>query len=228
MNSDPLPKTYLDIAIHDYDPVVKAKIYEIVAKSGIPQNDPYIAIFLSNAQVAATVATAPNLLQSALAQGFDVGIQKFRDFLVTLRETAVKEQEVAISQAIANIIKNKQHQESQGYWRAISLPFIGFCAGMLMIGLAAGLVSGLAIAKLFLPTPSLNAQSARDLEWVASDNGKLARNLVDWNQDILKTCLQDQQNLKEALIILNGKYVTKGLCALWVLPETQRVYEDRR
>ena len=228
MNSDPLPKTYLDIAIHDYDPVVKAKIYEIVAKSGIPQNDPYIAIFLSNAQVAATVATAPNLLQSALAKGFDVGIQKFRDFLATLRETAVKEQEVAISQAIANIIKNKQHKESQGYWRAISLPFIGFCAGMLMIGLAAGLVSGLAIAKLFLPTPSLNAQSARDLEWVASDNGKLARNLVDWNRDILKTCLQDQQNLKEALIILNGKYVTKGLCALWVLPETQRVYEDRR
>jgi len=115
MNSDPLPKTYLDIAIHDYDPVVKAKIYEIVAKSGIPQNDPYIAIFLSNAQVAAMVATAPHLLQSALAKGFDVGIQKFRDFLATLRETAVKEQEVAISQAIANIIKNKQHQESQSY-----------------------------------------------------------------------------------------------------------------
>ena len=133
MNSDPLPKTYLDIAIHDYDPVVKAKIYEIVAKSGIPQNDPYIAIFLSNAQVAATVATAPHLLQSALAKGFDVGIQKFRDFLATLRETAVKEQEVAISQAIANIIKNKQHQESQGYWQAISLPFIGFCAGILML-----------------------------------------------------------------------------------------------
>ena len=104
MNSDPLPKTYLDIAIHDYDPVVKAKIYEIVAKSGIPQNDPYIAIFLSNAQVAATVATAPNLLQSALAKGFDVGIQKFRDFLATLRETAVKEQEVAISQAILTIL----------------------------------------------------------------------------------------------------------------------------
>jgi hypothetical protein len=226
MNSDPLPKTYLDIAIHDYDPVVKAKIYEIVAKSGIPQNDPYIAIFLSNAQVAATVATAPHLLQSALAKGFDVGIQKFRDFLATLRETAVKEQEVAISQAIANIIKNKQHQESQGYWKAISLPFIGFCAGMLMIGLAAGMVSGLAIAKLFLPTPTLNAQAARDLEWVASDNGKLARNLVDWNRDILKTCLQDQQNLKDALIILKGRYVTKGLCALWVLPETQRVYEE--
>jgi len=227
MNSDPLPKTYLDIAIHDYDPVVKAKIYEIVAKSGIPQNDPYIAIFLSNAQVAATVATAPHLLQSALAKGFDVGIQKFRDFLATLRETAVKEQEVAISQAIANIIKNKQHQESQGYWKAISLPFIGFCAGMLMIGLAAGMVSGLAIAKLFLPT-TLNAQAARDLEWVASDNGKLARNLVDWNRDILKTCLQDQQNLKDALIILKGRYVTKGLCALWVLPETQRVYEEQR
>ena len=207
MNSDPLPKTYLDIAINDYDPVVKAKIYEIVAKSGIPQNDPYIAIFLSNAQVAATVATAPNLLQSALAKGFDVGIQKFRDFLATLRETAVKEQEVAISQAIANIIKNKQHQESQGYWRAISLPFIGFCAGMLMIGLAAGLVSGLAIAKLFLPTPSLNAQSARDLAWVASDNGKLARNLVDWNQDILKTPLLKILYYTPGPLPLKNKYI---------------------
>jgi hypothetical protein len=41
-----------------------------------------------------------HLLQIALAKGFDVGIQKFRDFLATLRETAVKEQEVAISQAI--------------------------------------------------------------------------------------------------------------------------------
>ncbi|MEA5488149.1 MULTISPECIES: hypothetical protein [Pseudanabaena] len=51
----------------------------------------------------------------------------FRDFLATIRKTAVKEQEVAISQAIANIIKNKQHQESQGYWRAISLPFMFLC-----------------------------------------------------------------------------------------------------
>jgi hypothetical protein len=217
----------LDIAINDYDPVVRAKIYEIVAKSGIPQNDPYIAIFLSNAQVAATVATAPNLLQNALVKGFDVGIQKFTDFLATLRETAVKEQEVAISQAVANIIKSKQAQESQGYWRAISLPFISFCAGMLMIGLAAGLVSGLAIAKLFLPTANLSPESVKDLEWVESSNGKLAKNLLVWNRDILKTCLQDQQSLKEALIRLNGKYVTKGLCALWVLPENQRVYEER-
>jgi hypothetical protein len=34
--------------------------------------------------------------------------------------------------------------------------------------------------------------------------------------------------LREALIVMNGKYVTKGLCALWVLPDNQRVYEERR
>jgi len=135
---------------------------------------------------------------------------------------------VAISQAIANIIKNKQHQESQGYWRTISLPFIGFCAGMLMIGLAAGLVSGLAIAKVVSPQANLNPQNVKDLEWLASEDGKLGKSLVDWNRDILKTCIQDQQNLKDALIILNGKYVTKGLCALWVLHENQREYGDRR
>jgi len=62
-NSDrPLP-SYLDIAINDYEPTVKAKIYEIVAKSGIPHDDPYIAIFLSNAQVAATIATGPTLIR---------------------------------------------------------------------------------------------------------------------------------------------------------------------
>jgi len=227
MDSVPQAKTYLDIAINDYDPVVKAKIYEIVAKSGIPQNDPYIAIFLSNAQVAATVATAPALLQSALTKGFELGIDKFREFLPTLREAAVKEQEAAISQAIANIIKNKSLQESKGYWGAISLPFIGFCTAMLMIGLVAGLVSGLAIAKL-LPNPGLSSQSSKDLAWVNSNDGKLAKNLLVWNRDILTNCLQNQQNLKEALIVLNGKYVSKGLCALWVVPDNQRVFDPRR
>ena len=227
MDSVPQAKTYLDIAINDYDPVVKAKIYEIVAKSGIPQNDPYIAIFLSNAQVAATVATAPALLQSALTKGFELGIDKFREFLPTLREAAVKEQEAAISQAIANIVKNKSLQESKGYWGVISLPFIGFCTAMLMIGLVAGLVSGLAIAKL-LPNPDLSSQSSKDLAWVNSNDGKLAKNLLVWNRDILTNCLQNQQNLKEALIVLNGKYVSKGLCALWVVPDNQRVFDPRR
>jgi uncharacterized membrane protein required for colicin V production len=227
MNSIPQSKTYLDIAINDYDPVVKAKIYEIVAKSGIPQNDPYIAIFLSNAQVAATVATAPALLQSALTKGFDLGIEKFREFLPTLREAAVKEQEAAITQAIANIVKNKSVQESKGYWGAISLPFIGFCSGLLMIGLVAGIVSGLAIAKLLL-VPEVTSQSSKDLAWLNSNDGKLAKNLLVWNRDILTNCLQNQQNLKEALIVLNGKYVSKGLCALWVVPDNQRVFDPRR
>ena len=84
-----------------------------------------------------------------------------------------------------------------------------------------------AIAKVLSPS-SLNPQSAKDLEWLASDDGKLARNILDWNKDNLKACQQNQQNLKEALIVMNGKYVTKGLCALWVLPDDQRVYEDRR
>jgi len=68
-NSDRQSKNYLDIAIHDYEPTVKAKIYEIVAKSGIPHDDPYIAIFLSNAQVAATIATGPTLIREALNKG---------------------------------------------------------------------------------------------------------------------------------------------------------------
>jgi hypothetical protein len=91
MSSD--RKTYLDIAIEDYDPVVKAKIYEIVAKSNIPHDDAYISIFLANAQVAATVATAPDLIQKSVSKSFSDGLQKADEFLVTLRKTSVKEQE---------------------------------------------------------------------------------------------------------------------------------------
>jgi len=88
-----------------------------------------------------------------------------------------------------------------------------------LIGLVAGLISGMAIAK---------ASATKEAEWAESSDGKLAKNLVLWNRDILKTCVRDQQNLKQALIFLKGKYVTKGLCALWVVPENERVYEDRR
>jgi len=43
-NSYRLSKNYLDIAIHNYEPTVKANIYETVAKSDLPYDDPYKAI----------------------------------------------------------------------------------------------------------------------------------------------------------------------------------------
>jgi hypothetical protein len=223
-NTDRLSTSYLDIAIHDYEPTVKAKIYEIVAKSGIPHDDPYIAIFLSNAQVAATIATGPTLIREALNKGFEVGIQKFAKSLSSsMRELNGNGQEVVSDRQI--VANKKSESQDRKYLGLVSMTFIG--AGMLAIGLTCGIASGLAIAKVLSPS-SLNPQSAKDLEWLASDDGKLARNILDWNKDNLKACQQNQQNLKEALIVMNGKYVTKGLCALWVLPENQRVYEDRR
>ncbi len=78
---------------------------------------------MSNAQVAATAATAPNLLQRALAKGFNVGIQKFRDFLATLRETAVKEQEVAISAIAALVVWVKERNPTMGNDNLI----VGYC-----------------------------------------------------------------------------------------------------
>jgi len=223
-NSDRPSTSYLDIAIHDYEPTVKAKIYEIVAKSGIPHDDPYIAIFLSNAQVAATIATGPTLIREALNKGFEVGIQKFAKSLSSsMRELNGNGQEVVRDRQI--VVNKKSEPQDRKYLGLVSMTFIG--AGMLAIGLTCGIASGLAIAKVLSPS-SLNPQSAKDLEWLASDDGKLARNILDWNKDNLKSCQQNQQNLKEALIVMNGKYVTKGLCAFWVLPENQRVYEDRR
>jgi hypothetical protein len=128
-----------------------------------------------------------------------------------------------VSDRLATDKKSEPQDRRYLGWSFIA--FIG--AGMLAIGFTCGIASGLAIAKVLSPS-SLNPQSAKDLEWLASDDGKLARNILDWNKDNLKSCQQNQQNLKEALIVMNGKYVTKGLCALWVLPENQRVYEDRR
>ena len=236
-NSDRSLPSYLDIAINDYEPTVKAKIYEIVAKSGIPHDDPYIAIFLSNAQVAATIATGPTLIREALNKGFEVGIQKFakslsasmselkgKDLASELKgkDLAKTVDKLAVDKFTADKKSTNQGQPFLG-WNSIA--FLG--AVMLAIGLTAGMVSGLAIANALSPNHP-NPQTAKDLDWLASDEGKLARNLLDWNRDNLKACQQNQQNLKEALIVMNGKYVTKGLCALWILPESQRLYEDRR
>ena len=227
-NSDRSLPSYLDIAINDYEPTVKAKIYEIVAKSGIPHDDPYIAIFLSNAQVAATIATGPTLIREALNKGFEVGIQKFAKSLsASMSELKGNDFETTVDKLAVDkfAADKKSAPQSQPFLGWSSIAFIG--AGMLAIGLTAGMVSGLAIANALSPNhPS--TQAAKDLDWLASDEGKLARNLLDWNRDNLKACQQNQQNLKEALIVMNGKYVTKGLCALWILPESQRLYEDRR
>ena len=103
-NSDHLSKNYLDIAIYNYEPTVKAKIYEIVSKSCLPYDDPYIAIFLSNAHIAATIATGLTLIREALNKGFEVGIQKFAKSLSSsMRELRGKEQEVVSDRLISGL-----------------------------------------------------------------------------------------------------------------------------
>ncbi|MFY7834457.1 MAG: DUF6753 family protein, partial [Pseudanabaena sp.] len=159
---------------------------------GIPHDDPYIAIFLSNAQVAATIATGPTLIRAALNKGFEVGIQKFAKSLSSsMRELKDNGQEVVSDRQI--VAHKKSESQDRKYFDWSFIAFIG--AGMLAIGLTCGIASGLAIAKVLSPS-SLSPQSAKDLEWLASDDGKLARNILDWNKDNLKACQQNQQNLK--------------------------------
>jgi hypothetical protein len=73
-----------------------------VAKSSLSDDDLYTAIFLSNAQVTATITTEPTLIREALNKGFEVCLQKFAKSLSSsMRELCGKEKEVVRDRLIS-------------------------------------------------------------------------------------------------------------------------------
>ena len=67
---------------------------------------------------------------------------------------------------------------------------------------------------------------AQALQWAMSQEGRLARNLMKWNQGWLNDgkCEELASDLGIKLT-LNGKLAQNGFCVLWVKPPQQIKFE---
>ncbi len=222
--------TSLDIALEGYSPEVRAKIYQIVLRAKVPVDDPYIAIFLSNAEVAATVGQAPELIQSAIGNAYAAGITQTQQLITSIQGAAIESQKDAIAKGVADLVKHQKTSTQTEHWQAVVLPLSGLCTLMLV----AGVLVGFAIPGLNKPVldprgkQTLTLQQAMDLEWASSSEGQLARQLLEWNREKLvgMGCKQDVANLGVTLTV-DGKKAKSGYCFVWVSPPQERSFEPQ-
>ncbi|MBD1847578.1 hypothetical protein H6F89_30085 [Cyanobacteria bacterium FACHB-63] len=105
--------------------------------------------------------------------------------------------------------------------------------GVVMVAIGAGLGwTGTQLAKPELAPGvprQLTLDEAETLRWAKSREGKLARNLVQWNDALLTNldCTEDVDRLGVTLNV-QGKPSTFGYCALWVVPPEERRFEKSK
>lgn len=105
--------------------------------------------------------------------------------------------------------------------------------GMAMVAIGVGLGwAGTQLAKPELAPGAprqLTLDEAETLRWAKTREGKLARNLVQWNDDLLSDldCTKDVDRLGVTLNV-QGKPSTFGYCALWVVPPEQRKFDESK
>jgi hypothetical protein len=103
-------------------------------------------------------------------------------------------------------------------------------AGAMVFSLVAGITGGLLFDRTSVAqnwSQRQNAEDRKRLEWAKSPEGEFAQNLLMWNEDLFsKSCQEKAQNLGISFDI-GSQQMTDGFCVVFVVPESQRRYENK-
>lgn len=202
--------------LEDKDPVFRAKVLDIVVKTGLKPNDPLFLVLSAVGNLQVLLEEAPSALKLALDQveqdQIAQNIQKKTQNLIaeTAKELIQKTEALQLTRPSKILIPG------------LSLFTIVFSLGWLS-GIACHAAwkywnsSGIRLASM---------AEASLLQWAKSSEGKYAKQLWEWNSAYLNSgyCQQDMKDLQVTLSI-GQKKATGGFCALWVVPSAQREFK---
>ena len=131
---------------------------------------------------------------------------------------------VLVKENLETVKSSYQQQRNLDFFRSI-LP----ASVVLAAAVVVGTIAGVGIPKLLQPPQDpagprqLSLEEASALQWVKSDDGQLAKNIMEWNGDYLKSgqCETDVHSLGVTLSVNNSK-AEKGFCILWIKPFSER------
>lgn len=252
----PVPETLLDIALDGASASVKARVRKYVEKSGInPDEEQLLLLVIAMGYLQVLIQDAPEIWRTLLlsdAPGkWQLLFKKFTDTL-ELREkehektlsqfgvVALQKQSAAIAGSVASLIRQTEQDKARRLYTSL-VPAAGIILGAMGVGSILTLaVSQLMLGELDQTGPrQFTLQQATDLEWASSQEGRLARQILEWNNgQYIRRCRQDGLEInivddegktqKHGLVYIdvgNGRRATYGMCNLWVVPPDQRKFE---
>ena len=216
---------------------VQRDVRKLVEISGIEPDDPFFLILLCCRVNQILLQTAPKQLENSFDNGRRTLIGMFEEYAEKL-STAQKQYledskkdilEISVGRldnAIARVLENNNIDLKKGKFT----PRVkGVIAASISSGIALLLGTGMgwSMNKAVLAKTNVYPMSAEEkvaLMWALSPEGKFARKLLLWNEDLFgQECQEKVKDLGITFQIGTAKAVS-GFCAVFTVPPSQREF----
>ncbi|MBD2311239.1 hypothetical protein H6G20_06150 [Desertifilum sp. FACHB-1129] len=224
-------ETLLALALEGQDDRFKAKVYELVIDLNLEPDDPLFLMLIATGRLETLLEERPQELSALFDQWEDrvyTKLENYRSGLETYERTAVKAQEKAIAQSVHDLIQRTTFEK---FVHSFTVASVGLAIAFTLIAAGVGGALGYgfrefqarAVRYAPLEPRRLTLAEAQALEWSTSREGQRARQLWEWNRDLLANyaCEQQAENLGVTLS-LQGQLAERGACVLWVRPVSER------
>lgn len=223
----------LDIALSGRSEFYRMQVLTLMTRCKISPNDPVFLLMVAMAEMEHCLLQAPVEVKTGLADF----LKDFKELLASeLSATAVEEKtnqylqtyEAEVRQTASQLVAMAREDEFIGNARSL-IRFLVPASAILIGTFVAGVAGTLGYFNLFnrslINADNLTVEQYQNLELLGSAQGRLALNLIEWNDldDLgeIKRCQQTFQQLG-IKVSSNGKQIDKGVCVLYVSPENQR------
>ncbi len=172
-------------------------------------------------------------------QQIDTSFRTYSQDLINQYQTLTKNLETAeavsinltqtkIASSVSRLVAHAAHEKAVHDWKAMSR--LGIYILIPMVFTALGGWFARSYFDYRYSNSGLSNQDTALLHWAKSDEGKLAKNLVEWNSQglvkkngISKTRICEEEAAKlDITLKLEGKSVDRGWCVLWTIPPEKR------
>jgi hypothetical protein len=224
----PAPETPLQKLIAQLSEAERIHFLQVLQSSGIDPADPYLNILASHAVIAESITVAPDKIAAVIQEMSGTMLASADRYLAQAKDAAIKQNEAAIAQSVARLLKAAKDQQAFTSWVPIVLPLAIVVVSLLILGVSAGYLFALFQRGPIVPGASVKLTQAevKALEYWRSEEGQLAENLVKWNDGQIAACQKNQVALfKSGEVVVPGYgKVQTGACVLWVVPPESRSF----
>ncbi len=210
------------------------EVRRLVKMSGIDQDDPYFLILLSCRIVQILLQNAPGDLEKScdrsrleIVKTFESQLQKLRDSQDEIFSKVALDQSIAkVNTAIAKVLEDNNIETKKGkftprVWGSI------ISSAAAAVALSVGFVGGWSFDKAVLAkTNTVNLSSEQEvlLKWAQGKEGKFAKKILDWNEDLMGQQCQKKVSSLNVTIKIGLAEATSGYCWVWTEPPEKRSF----
>ncbi|MFB2834241.1 DUF6753 family protein [Floridanema evergladense] len=214
------PSVLLEKVLEGKSEDFKRKVWDFVKSTDLSPDDPAIILAIAFGNVAVMVEDVP----ASIEETFKEGCHELQRALHLAERMVVERQKAAIASAAGDLIRQTESQQSKRLFDSI-IPAVGVLLGVLGLGFFMGITVPPFLQGGYTKEVKLTADEVEALRWAKSNEGKFARNLMDWNRGYLdnKTCLQDVKKLGVKLN-LGTQEAVDGFCVIWTMPPQRRTF----